>query len=145
VTTLAPYLTIILAVVLTQVLIIYNECHETCRGYMSRALGRIWLFFTCVIALQSLLGYGVYELAIVPLLDSKDIAHRFAVAGVSGFLAVVVPNGIITQAFARYIAKPNADVAGNLDQPLRRFVLWMWVLRAFRAAVQFLKSDDNFD
>jgi hypothetical protein len=141
---LAPYLAVVLSVAATQVLLVFSECHDNCRGYMGRGLFRMWPFLIAALAIQSVLGFFLYELAISTLLSSDQILQRVVGAGAVGFAAVVLPNGLMARRVAKLLARPSADLARDLERPLSRIFLWMWVLRHFKAAAQGLKSVDNF-
>jgi hypothetical protein len=141
---LAPYLAVAFSVAATQVLLIFSECHDTCRGYMGRAIYRMWPFLITALVIQSVLGLCLYELALKTILGSGHALQRVAGAGAIGFAAVVVPNGIIARGVTRFLARPAADLAKDLDRPLSRIVLAIWVLRHFKATAQWLKSLENF-
>jgi hypothetical protein len=140
----APYLAVALSATATQVLLIYSECHDTCRGYMGRAIYRMWLFLGTALLIQSALGLCLYELALRTILGSVHPLQRLAGAGALGFAAVVVPNGILARGVARFLARPGADLPSDLEKPLSRAVLAIWVLRHFKATAQYLKSLENF-
>jgi hypothetical protein len=144
ITGLAPYLAVAFSVAATQILLIVSECHGTCRGYMGRALYRMWPFLGTALVIQTMLGLCLYELAVNTIFSSGHIVQRVAGAGAFGFAAVAVPNGIIARGVARFLARPSADLVSDLEKPLSRIVLWIWVLRHFKATAQGLKSIENF-
>lgn len=141
---LVPYLTLLIFVFLTQVLILCHHCYRRSRGYLWRTARSIWPYLVTVFIMQSLLAFSIYEFLLLPLLQRDILFHEVVGAGLSGFLAVSVPEGTVGLALKAYLTRTKADLSEDLSRSFNRLLLRTWVAARFKAAVQDLKSRDNF-
>lgn len=139
-----PYVTVFLFVLLTNGLFIYYKCFSTCRGYLWVAAIRLIPFLAIVFGLQTILGVCLYEFVVPRIYVANFIFQQTTIAGLSGFLVTAFPSGVMEWAVSSYLSRKDVKIKQDLEQPVNRLILKVWVVNRLKAKVQELKSLDNF-